>query len=140
MKMKYSRQRAAIKEYLNSTHEHPNAEIVYENLKERFPNISLGTVYRNLSLLSELGEIKKVATQKGPDRFDAELRPHYHFSCMECGDIIDIFVEEDNKNLSDSLMKNFKGTVLSQEVQFYGLCEKCCKKSNNNKNKKTDDK
>ena len=69
--LKYSRQRESIKKYLYSREDHPTADMVYTSIREEFPNISLGTVYRNLSLLIELGEIKKVTTD-GADRFDCQ--------------------------------------------------------------------
>ncbi len=130
MKLKYSKQREAIKEYLYSTHEHPTAENVYENIRAIFPNISLGTVYRNLSLLADIGEIKKVSSPGGPDRFDAEMRAHHHFTCTECGKIYDIY-DDDNIDLAPTLLKGFKGTISGQEVQFYGICPECCKKNQN---------
>lgn len=68
--LKYSRQREAIKTFLAGRYDHPTAETVYLGIKEEFPNISLGTVYRNLSLLSDIGEIQKLSTGIGPDRFD----------------------------------------------------------------------
>ena len=84
---KYSRQREAIKQYLASTCEHPTADTVYMNIRGTYPNISLGTVYRNLNLLAEQGEIIKINCQDGSDRFDANVMPHYHFLCNECGKI-----------------------------------------------------
>ena len=83
--MKHSKQRDAIMEYLKSSHEHPTADTVYAALRKDHPNISLGTVYRNLALLSELGEINKLSTGNGPDRFDGDVHPHYHFVCKKCG-------------------------------------------------------
>lgn len=77
--LKYSRQRESIKEYLSSTYEHPTADTVYLNVKQEFPNISLGTVYRNLNLLAEIGEAIKISTPNGGDRFDGRTIPHYHF-------------------------------------------------------------
>ncbi|MDO5695738.1 MAG: transcriptional repressor [Eubacteriales bacterium] len=125
MKLKYSKQREAIKEYLRSTHEHPTADTVYENIKLVFPKISLGTVYRNLALLTELGEIKKIAGVSGPDRFDAEARPHHHFTCTECGRITDIFAEPEKEALLDNVLQDFPGTVTNREINFYGICPYC---------------
>ena len=73
--LKYSRQRESIKNYLASTTEHPTADTVYMHVKEEFPNISLGTVYRNLNLLTDLGEAVKITTPDGGDRFDGDVRP-----------------------------------------------------------------
>ena len=83
--IKYSRQRDSIKNFLENRYDHPTAETVYANIRQEYPNISLGTVYRNLALLSELGEIQKISTGIGPDRFDGNPRPHYHFFCRKCG-------------------------------------------------------
>ena len=77
--LKYSRQRESIKDYLMHTNAHPTADMVYLHVKEQFPNISLGTVYRNLNLLSDMGEIIKIPTPDGADRFDGRTVPHYHF-------------------------------------------------------------
>ena len=77
--MNYSRQRECIKEYLMYTHSHPTADMVYLEVKKSFPNISLGTVYRNLALLSDLGEIMKITTDGGADRFDGNATRHHHF-------------------------------------------------------------
>ena len=83
--IKYSRQREAIKHYLASTKEHPTADTVYLHVKEDFPNISLGTVYRNLNLLTDIGEAIKIPTPDGGDRFDGNVIPHNHFLCTSCG-------------------------------------------------------
>ena len=102
--LKYSRQREAIKDFLAHSHEHPTADIVYMNLRESFPNISLGTVYRNLSLLSEMGQIQKISMKDGADRFDGTVSPHDHFICESCNYIEDIFLDDISlKELSDSL-------------------------------------
>lgn len=76
--LKYSRQREGIKEYLKGRVDHPTADMVYMGIRKQYPNISLGTVYRNLSLLASLGEIQRIASEEGADRFDAVTAPHYH--------------------------------------------------------------
>ena len=88
--LKYSRQRESIKEFLMSRKDHPTADMVYENMKNIYPNISLGTVYRNLSLLADIGEIQKLASYGGADRFDARTDEHCHFMCTECGRVSDL--------------------------------------------------
>ena len=88
--MKYSRQRESIKENLMNRYDHPTAETVYLDVKKDYPNISLGTVYRNLSLLSEIGEIQKISSSNGPERFDGNPKPHFHFFCRKCGQVTDI--------------------------------------------------
>ena len=80
--LKYSRQRESIKEFLRTRTDHPTADVVYENMKLIYPNISLGTVYRNLSLLADLGEIKKLSSFAGADHFDGRTERHCHFMCI----------------------------------------------------------
>ena len=82
---KKSKQRDAIIKFLMTRKDHPTADMVYMNIKEEFPKISLGTVYRNLALLSERGEILKLSYEGGSDHYDACTDPHYHFVCQECG-------------------------------------------------------
>ena len=82
--LKYSRQRESIKEFLRNRTDHPTADVVYENMKLIYPNISLGTVYRNLSLLADLGEIKKLSSFAGADHFDGRTERHCHFMCTRC--------------------------------------------------------
>ena len=91
--LKYSRQRESIKEFLMTRKDHPTADVVYENMKKIYPNISLGTVYRNLSLLSEIGEIQKLSNFGGADHFDGCVEPHCHFMCTTCGDVLDLETE-----------------------------------------------
>ena len=88
--LKYSRQRESIKSCLMNRCDHPTADALYTTLREQFPNISLGTVYRNLNLLVDLGEIKKIPSGDGIDHFDYDTSPHYHFVCRQCGCIRDL--------------------------------------------------
>lgn len=128
--LKYSRQREAIKDFLSHTHVHPTADMVYTNLKETFPNISLGTVYRNLSLLSEIGEIRKISMKDGADRFDSRIDPHDHFICEECRCILDIFLD-DNTEITAAAQQNFEGKIRSHTTLFYGICKNCLQKAEN---------
>ena len=86
--LKYSRQREAIKDYLSSVTTHPTADTVYMHIKDEFPNISLGTVYRNLNLLADIGEAIKITTPDGGDRFDARTNPHTMLFYGICGDCL----------------------------------------------------
>ncbi|HJA66690.1 transcriptional repressor [Lachnoclostridium sp. An169] len=128
--MKYSRQRESIKHYLAETHEHPTADQVYMHVKKDFPNISLGTVYRNLNLLTDIGEAVKIATPNGGDRFDGRVEPHNHFLCTRCGRLLDL--ELDMKSLEEVnqlAANNFDGIIESSSTLFYGECSDCIKKS-----------
>ena len=129
--LKYSRQRESILNFLASRTDHPTAETIYLNIKKDFPNISLGTVYRNLSLLEEIGQIIKISTGSGPDHYDFNTAPHYHFICRACDRVMDIDMDFEN-----SLLEEVKGaTDLNVEsclVSFTGLCPECTKKNSNN--------
>ena len=124
--LKYSRQRESIKEYLMSTKEHPTADTVYLHVKKEFPNISLGTVYRNLNLLADIGEAVKISTLNGGDRFDGTTTPHYHFFCTECGAVLDLDMENINA-INQLAGQNFDGEIDSHNITFYGRCSDCTK-------------
>ncbi len=128
--LKYSRQRESIKHYLMSTKEHPTADTVYIHVKKDFPNISLGTVYRNLNLLTDIGEAVKISTPDGGDRFDARVEPHNHFLCTKCGRLLDLdldmhSIEEVNRLAAEK----FDGIITFSSTLFYGECSDCIKKS-----------
>jgi Fur family peroxide stress response transcriptional regulator len=121
--LKYSRQRESIKNFLVNRYDHPTAETVYLGIRKEFPNISLGTVYRNLSLLADLGEITKLTTD-GPDRFDGNTTPHYHFFCEKCGKVLDLNMDSvDHINVLAS--HNFPGRIERSVTYFYGTCPQC---------------
>ena len=130
--LKYSRQRECIREFIANAKDHPTADTVYEQIRKEFPNISLGTVYRNLSLLVELGEISKISTGEGPDRFDYDVKPHSHFICTECHCIQDLRVTGLNC-VKDKAAENFDGIITGHSTIFYGICKKCLEKKNNKK-------
>ncbi|HHV09480.1 MAG TPA: transcriptional repressor [Clostridiales bacterium] len=121
---KYSRQREAIKEYLAHTKEHPTADTVYMNIRATYPNISLGTVYRNLNLLAEQGEIIKLNCQDGSDRFDGNVKPHYHFLCNNCGRVHDIEMESID-HINKIAGAGFDGKIEGHVTFFYGVCPDC---------------
>lgn len=125
-KLKYSRQREAIKDYLSSTYDHPTADTVYMMVKQEFPNISLGTVYRNLNLLADLGEVQKISTAIGGDRFDGHTEPHYHFCCTHCGRVLDMDMEQ-LQFVNETASEHFQGTIESHSMMFYGKCPDCVK-------------
>lgn len=122
--LKYSRQRESIKQYLEEHRTHPTAETVYLDIKQKFPNISLGTVYRNLNLLADMGEILRISPGNGPDRYDGNTAPHYHFICKECGKVLDIDLEP-HANLNQIANEQFGGTITSHVIHFFGQCPEC---------------
>ena len=128
--LKYSRQRESIKSYLMTTKEHPTADEVYMKVKQEFPNISLGTVYRNLNLLTDIGDAIKISTPNGGDRFDGRLEPHNHFLCTKCGRLLDLDLDMHSIDEVNRLAaENFDGIITSSSTLFYGECSDCIKKS-----------
>lgn len=118
----YSRQREAILTVLCSTDTHPTASQVYHKVKEIIPNISLGTVYRNLAQLKESGQIISVNVGDGFEHFDGNAKPHIHMHCKKCSAIIDVKLKEDV--ISDAAQKN--GFVPENMVLVInGLCNAC---------------
>lgn len=126
--LKYSRQRESISNFLKSRKDHPTAEQVYLNLKPEYPNISLGTIYRNLSLLAELGEIKKLSCGDIADHFDADTSPHYHFICNKCQSVIDLDMQ-DISFINTLAADSFNGEIEGHNTYFYGTCERCKNKN-----------
>lgn len=121
---KYSRQRECILKNLQSRRDHPTADMVYESVQVEEPNISLGTVYRNLSFLADNGQILKISTGIGPDHFDGFTEAHNHFVCRKCGRVLDLDYVADEKIIADA-SKNFNGEIKGYDLQFYGTCEDC---------------
>ena len=121
---KYSRQRECILKNLQSRRDHPTADMVYESVQVEEPNISLGTVYRNLSFLTENGQILKISTGIGPDHFDGFTEAHNQFVCRKCGRVLDLDYVADEKIIAYA-SKNFNGEIKGYDLQFYGTCEDC---------------
>lgn len=122
--LKYSRQRESIKTCLMNRTDHPTADAIYLSIREEFPNISLGTVYRNLNLLAELGEIIRFTCGDGSEHFDYRTEQHYHFVCQKCGTISDLPVSL-VKETADFLTEPVPGRVDSHRLFFYGECGSC---------------
>ena len=128
--MNHSRQRDLILNYLQNTTSHPTAEEVYQNVRVENPDISLGTVYRNLNQLAENGMIRRIHLEDGVDHFDADLRNHLHFLCNSCKRITDLRI-----TLPDRVRTMLRETEGMEDLRvdgcmlyFYGLCEDCKRK------------
>ena len=121
MTLKHSKQREMIKDFLMSRHDHPTADVVYMNVRQQNPNISLGTVYRNLTLLADIGEIQRLRLGDGVDHFDADTSPHYHFVCSDCGRVIDLKMDSID-GIKDIAAKDFDGSITGHMTYFYGSC------------------
>lgn len=123
---RYSKQREVVLEILRSTKLHPNATTIYECAREVIPNISLGTVYRNLSELSASGDILAFKAFDGSEHYDATCEPHPHLCCTACRQIVDLdipFVEDFAKKSAS----HTGAQIERHNIVFYGKCSDCCK-------------
>ena len=122
-----TKQRQAIINMLAKSKEHPTAEMIYAAVRQELPDISLGTVYRNLNLLVGSGEIQKLSFGDGADHFDARTAPHYHFVCRCCHQVSDLpmglLTEIDHL-----AQRYYDGKVESHATTFYGVCGDCTRK------------
>lgn len=117
-------QRKAILEILASTTSHPTADIVYEQVKKVIPNISLGTVYRNLGILRDQNLILELNLTRGLSRYDYNTSLHYHILCLNCGKLEDVNVAAlENIETKTALATGYQ--VLNHQIQFVGLCPQC---------------
>ena len=122
---KYSRQRQEILDFLIESYDHPTAEEVYKEVKERGSTASKGTVYRNLNFLVEKGIIEKVSMSNGADRYDYKKTPHNHAICVKCNTVFDLEYDFNMKKISKEISKQVKIEKLSEYVTVQGICKKC---------------
>lgn len=119
---RYSRQRELIYHALMESKEHPTAEMLYAWLKPSNPNLSLGTVYRNLNLLAEEGIIVRMPFSV--ERYDATTAPHPHFRCVKCGCVKDIELPYEQA-LDTAARKVCGDWITGHALTYYGVCTLC---------------
>ena len=129
-KLRHSHQRDMIYNYMLATKEHPSAEMIYEDLKKIQPNLSLGTVYRNLKLLEELGMVRKVTNVNNVERYDAMTYDHIHFVCDECGSVFDL-PNFDNEVIKEKFSNEVGGEINWVNIILGGKCKHCREKLKN---------
>ena len=122
------RKRTAILSFLRQTKDHPSAEMVFNHLKQEIPDLSLGTVYRNLSMFKAQGEIISVGTVGGVERFDGNAEPHVHFVCTGCNAVIDLPQIQVPDELNRQVTEATGGTVDMCNLTFTGQCKACAEK------------
>ena len=120
--MRNTKQKELILDIINHSYSHPNAQSIYEDCRRKIPNISLGTVYRNLNLLVNNSMIKRIKMPDNTDRYDKIFPNHAHFICIRCGKVIDL----DNIDQKFDMINNNK--VLDYEISFKGICKDCLDK------------
>jgi len=124
--LRRTKQREAILKVLRGTTSHPTAERIYDEVRKEIPNISLGTVYRNLKLLRESREILEVDLSGTFSRFDGNPDNHYHFRCEKCGHVFDVD-EPVNKELDERVARKTGFKISYHRLEFRGLCKECQK-------------
>lgn len=123
-KLKLTPQRIAVYKYLQSTTEHPSAEIIYKALHEDYPTMSLATVYKALKTLVEVDLVQELNVGEGNFRYDGNTLPHSHIQCLSCGRVDDICnITFENLNNDVSAYTDYE--VMSNQVYFYGVCKDC---------------
>lgn len=126
---KYSRQRELILTSLKQRKDHPTVEMLFADLKKEMPEIGIATIYRNLTDLLQEGEIIKIKSQLGKDRFDGNIQPHIHFECEKCLEIEDIFLQEKEAKQFDDEIKKISNMIDAKPtisfILIHGYCKNC---------------
>ncbi len=122
--LRLTRQRRVILDELGRTDRHPTADEIYGRVRKRLPRVSLGTVYRNLELLSRSGVVRKIETPGGKMRFDGMVEPHYHIHCRRCGRVADLAVA-DPPDLEGLVSDPGGFSVTGYRLEFTGFCPRC---------------
>ena len=125
---KHFRKRSAILSCVRGTTVHPSAEMVHEMLQQEHPDISLATVYRNLSLFKTQGLIQSLGMIHGIERFDGNTEPHVHFVCNCCSAIMDLHQMDAPQRLCSEAAQHIGGQVDSCQLMFFGTCRDCLAK------------
>ncbi len=123
-KLRMTRQRRVILEELRKENLHPTADQLYEMVRKRLPRISLGTVYRNLEILTSLGEIQTLEVSGSQKRYDGIAHKHYHIRCVYCDRVDDAPIAPLNR-LEDELYGATVYTIMGHRLEFLGLCPAC---------------
>ena len=126
--LRTTRQRMVILEELRRHNNHPSADELYERVRRQLPRISLGTVYRNLEVLSQLGEIQKLELSGSLKRYDGVCGKHYHIRCVQCDRVEDAPVAPLNQ-IEDELYATTVYEIIGHNLEFTGLCPECTKKN-----------
>ena len=127
MKRRNTTQKQLVQQAVQSLHNHPTAEDIYEYIRQEQPGISRGTVYRNLSILSQDGLVQKIGVPDDSDRFDFNLSQHYHVHCIRCGGVFDVDMDPVS-HLEQCIRDDHGIRFLGYDILFRGICSDCCRK------------
>ncbi|MDK2887460.1 MAG: Fur family transcriptional regulator, peroxide stress response regulator [Thermoanaerobacter sp.] len=133
-----TKQKKLILEILRNTNTHPTADWIYEQARKQIPDISLGTIYRNLNNLKQAGEIMELNYGSTFSRFDGNPQNHYHFVCDGCGRIFDLDLPLMN-NLEEKVSSLTGMQVTRHRLEFYGYCRECQAKQSEEEKQQPDE-
>ncbi len=122
---KYSKQKEIVLDILRKSYSHPTAEEIFTEAREIDDKISLGTIYRNLEILTEDQIIEKIPTSTGKDRYDLKKSRHHHAICEKCGKVNDFDCKIDMKKLQKEVLEQVGFSVNLDEIRIIGICENC---------------
>lgn len=123
--IRMTKQRRIILEELRRLRTHPTADELYEHVRRRMPRVSLGTIYRNLELLSRNGIIRRLEFGGSQMRFDGDVESHAHIRCMRCGRIDDLPSDAGVTECDREILQDAGYTVKERRVEFLGICSDC---------------
>ena len=126
LNLRMTRQRRVILEELRKVNTHPSADEIYEMVRKRLPRISLGTVYRNLEVLSESGDIQKLELGCSLRRFDGTPENHYHIRCTRCDRVVDAPIDF-SIDIEQKLKDETSFKIIGHKLEFIGICPDCQK-------------
>ena len=122
--MNYSKQREIIKNSIKNRKDHPTAQQLYETIHKTHKTISLATVYRNLNLLADIGQLKRLRVSDNSEHFDPILDEHVHYCCTNCHNIYDIDTKVDLSHIQKIIENDF-GDIDKQDLVIHGVCRHC---------------
>ena len=121
---RFSKQRQIIYDMIVNNPVHPTADYIYNSLKEEYPELSLGTVYRNLNVLTEMGLILKITSEANSEHYDGNTSNHYHLMCESCHHIYDVMIPY-LENIEEEAQKDCAHKINSHSLVFSGVCKNC---------------
>ncbi len=119
-----TRQREVILQQVRESSDHPTADTIYKRVRQILPNVSLGTVYRNLEVLANNGLIRELRLCYQKRRFDGGMHPHYHVRCIKCGKVCDVSPQA-IPDLNGLAQRGSEFEILDHTLEFEGLCPQC---------------
>ncbi|MCQ4637832.1 transcriptional repressor [Anaerovorax odorimutans] len=130
MQTRNTLQKDIILKAVNRLHNHPTAEMIYEEVTREYPRVSKATVYRNLNQMAQQGQILRIQIPNSADRYDFNTSGHYHLKCTGCGQVFDMDIPYmEQLNQLDLSEQGF--TIEDHDIIFQGTCPQCGKKTAN---------